>query len=95
MVIYEYTTTSSTTINGYPLFGNRCIPNQMNVISNGSSGAPEKNGNDVFLISSIQNPVSVMSTIGDISPKLDHVIVTIGEISRYRMSNQGVAAASL
>ena len=56
------------------------ISNLVSVISNGLSGAPEKNGNDVILISSIQNPVSVMSTIGDISPKLDHVIVTIGEI---------------
>ena len=45
------------------------------VTANGSSGAPEKNGNDVILISSIQNPVSVISTIGDIYPKTFHVIV--------------------
>gem|GEM_PF-5428816 len=53
----------------------------VHVISNGSSGVPEKNGNDVFQVSTFPNPVNVMSTIGDISPKLDHVIVTLGEIS--------------
>ena len=48
---------------------------------------PEKNGNDVFQVSTFLNPVSVMSTIGDISPKLDHVIVTIGEISPNNINN--------
>ena len=36
------------------------------VIVNVSSGAPEKRGNDVILISDTPNLVSVISTIGDI-----------------------------
>ena len=48
----------------------------MSVISNGSSGALEKKGKDLFLISTFSKLVNVMSTIGDISQIKVNVIIT-------------------
>jgi len=45
---------------------NFSLVHHLAVISNGSSGTPKKNGNDVVLISATPNSINVISTIGDI-----------------------------